>query len=148
MSSLKKVKLSKSSDDTFQIAHKLALKINAPRLIGLLGELGTGKTLFVKGFANGLGVQELVTSPTFLGISEYYSGKDTLVHMDFYKKVQEEKLIKEYLKKPSIVLIEWAGNYKEVFNKDLNLDIRVYIEYVTDKEQNILNNERYLRVIY
>src|SRR3990167_2563317 len=106
MSSLKKVKLSKSPDDTFQIAYKVALKINAPRLIGLFGELGTGKTLFVKGFANGLGVQELVTSPTFLGISEYYSGKDTLVHMDFYKKVQEEKLIKEYLKKPSIVLIE------------------------------------------
>src|SRR3989338_6686602 len=144
MSSLKKVKLSKSSDDTFQIAHKLALKINAPRLIGLLGELGTGKTLFVKGFACGLGIKELVTSPTFLGISEYYSGRIPLIHMDFYKKVQEEKLIKEYLKKPSIVLIEWAGNYKEDFNKDLNLDIRVYIEYVTDKEQNILNNERHL----
>lgn len=116
--------------------------VKGPLVIGLNGQLGVGKTVFVKGFASGLGQKELITSPTFLGISEYYSGKTPFIHMDFYKKVSCKEIIDSYLKKGSIVLIEWAENFKGVFNKELPVGISVYIQYLKDE------NERGISVIY
>lgn len=136
------IKISNSPDETFQIAKEIAEEVNAPYLIGLNGELGTGKTVFAKGFAEGLKVKELVTSPTFLGVSESYSGRFPFIHMDFYKKVVSKKDIKPYLEKKSIVLIEWCKNYSYVFNDLLNLDMSVYIQYVKDNDKNILENVR------
>ena len=137
-----KIKFSTGSDETFEIGKELASSIKAPCLIGLSGELGSGKTIFAKGFACGLDVKELVTSPTFLGISECYSGRMPFIHMDFYKKVASEEIINSYLKKGSIVLIEWAENFASVFNRELNFNMSVYIHYLKDKKENILDNER------
>jgi len=134
--------ISKSPDDTVNNACELAKKINKPALIGLMGGLGVGKTVFAKGIAFGLGVKELVTSPTFLGISEYYSGRLPFVHMDFYKKVQKKESIESYLRSGSVVLVEWMENYSLLFSSGLNLDISVYIEYVKDKNRLSLENER------
>ncbi|MBI2995996.1 MAG: tRNA (adenosine(37)-N6)-threonylcarbamoyltransferase complex ATPase subunit type 1 TsaE [Candidatus Melainabacteria bacterium] len=131
------IKLSKSPEETFNIAKELAFKITKPLLIGIKGELGSGKTIFAKGFAYGLGVKELITSPTFLGISENFSGRLPFIHMDFYKKVVNKEIVEGYLKKNSVVLIEWVDNYDLVFNKKLPLDIFVYIQYVNDNERQI-----------
>lgn len=133
---------SKSPLETFNIAFELASSIKAPTLIGVSGELGSGKTVFAKGFGEGLGVKELLTSPTFLGISESYSGRMPYVHMDFYKKVVKKENIEFYLKKKGVVLIEWIENFKLVFNEELKPDISVYIQYLKDKNNNILESER------
>ena len=135
-------KISNSSEETFQIAFELASKINKSCLIGLTGELGAGKTCFAKGFAEGLGVKELVTSPTFLGISESYSGRLPFIHMDFYKKVIPKNLIDQFQKNNGVVLIEWVNNFEEVFKEKLNPDINVLIQYLKDKEGLILENKR------
>ena len=124
-------KISKSTDDTFNIAKELGKDLKPPVLIGLSGELGVGKTVFAKGLAKALNVKELVTSPTFLGINEYYSGAFPFIHMDFYKKVVDLKIIEMYLQKPGIVLIEWVENFPAVFNKPLNLNVIVQIQYLS-----------------
>ena len=135
-------KISKSSNDTFSIAFELASNIKYPCLIGLTGDLGTGKTVFAKGIGKNLGVKELITSPTFLGISEYYSGIVPFIHMDFYKKVVSLDRINSYLTKNAVVLIEWMENFTSVFNQEIKLDVSVYIQYLKDKNGNILENER------
>lgn len=140
-------KITKDPDETFNLGYELSAQIKLPGLIGITGELGVGKTVFAKGFAAGLGVKELVTSPTFLGISEYYSGKIAFIHMDFYKKVVSLENINPYLKKNAVVLIEWVENFTSVFNQEIKPDVRVYIQYLKDKENNILNNERQIRIV-
>ena len=143
------LQISKSPEDTFNIAYDLALKIDKPMLIGLSGEMGSGKTIFAKGFAEGLGVKELITSPTFLGISECYSGKMPFIHMDFYKKVISKKDIEYYLEKKAVILIEWIENFNLVFSDNLSPNISVYIQYskdLNDLKDNYLNNERQIKV--
>lgn len=127
------LKVSKSPDETLDIGKRLGLKIASPGIIGLLGAMGTGKTFFAKGFAGGLGVKELVTSPTFLGVSEYYSGRIPFVHMDFYKKVTPFYVIKNFIKDGAVVLIEWLENYSTVFNEEIEANVRVYIQYFLNK---------------
>ena len=135
-------KVSNSPEETFQIAFELALKIKDSCLIGLTGELGAGKTYFAKGFAEGFGVKELITSPTFLGINESYSGRLPFIHMDFYKKVVPKNLIEYFQKKSSVILIEWIDNFEMVFKEKLNTDISVLIQYLKDKEGLLLENKR------
>ncbi len=140
------VKISNSPDETFKIAFELGSSINNSCLIGLVGEMGVGKTYFAKGFAEALGVKELITSPTFLGISESYSGKLPFIHMDFYKKVVSESLVKHFLKNNSVVLIEWINNFEDIFKKKLKPDINVLIQYLKDKDGLIIENKRELIV--
>ena len=142
----KKVIISNNPEKTFQIAKDLATVIKPPVVIGLSGELGAGKTVFAKGFAEGLKVKELITSPTFLGISESYTGVVPYIHMDFYKKVIYRDKIDFYLKKNSVVLIEWFENYEKVFNEKLALDVCVYIQYLKDNDGNILDNTRQIAI--
>ena len=143
---LKKVKISKSPEETFKIAQGIAKNITKSILVGLKGELGSGKTVFAKGFASGLGVNELITSPTFLGISESNSGRLYFVHMDFYKKVVTKEIINNYLSKKAVILIEWIDNYSLVFNEEIDAGLRVYIQYVKDKNGEIIDNERQITI--
>lgn len=140
--SRKIVKTSNSPEETFKIAKEIAQNIEGPFLIGLDGELGAGKTIFAKGFAEDLGVKELITSPTFLGVSEYYSGRLPFIHMDFYKKILPLEKINLYVGKGSVVLIEWYENYFKVFQNELESDLRVYIHYLKDKDGTISNIAR------
>lgn len=135
-------KISKSADDTLNIAKTFGKDLKPPLLIGITGELGAGKTVFAKGLAEALNVKELITSPTFLGINEYYSGTCPFIHMDFYRKVVDLKIIEMYLQKPSIVLIEWVENFQSVFNKKLNLNVSVQIKHFSNP------NERQIDMLY
>ena len=141
--SLKKIqKISSSPLETFDIARELASTINSSTLIGIQGEMGVGKTIFAKGLGEGLQVKELITSPTFLGISESYSGRLPYVHMDFYKKVTTREIVESHLKNNAVVLIEWIENFELVFREKLNLNISVYIQYLKNKNIDNLENER------
>jgi len=138
--------LSRSELDTFKAGYELGKKVLGKTIIGLNGELGAGKTVFVKGLADALEVKELINSPTFLGINESYSGKFPLIHMDFYMKVQKEELVRSYLKSDAVIAIEWIKNFNEIFKSDLNPNINVFIEYMRDKENNIIDNERQIKI--
>lgn len=88
-------------------------------IIGLCGDLGGGKTTFIKGLATGLGLKKVITSPTFLLLKEYKIKDIYLYHFDFYRlKGAAQALeigLKEYLKRPkSISVIEWADKIENI----------------------------------
>lgn len=97
--------VTKTAEETKLLASKLARK-HRGNIIALMGELGSGKTTFVQGFAKGLGVKEKIISPTFVLIKQY----STLYHVDLYRVENFQELgLEEILANPNnIVLIEWA----------------------------------------
>ena len=95
-------------------------------VICLRGDLGSGKTVFTKGFAKAMEIDEEVTSPTFNIIKEYTSGDMPLFHMDVYRldgKV-DELGIEEYFTKKGITIIEWADMIPD-YLPDKRLDIKI-----------------------
>jgi len=78
-------------------------------VICLDGELGSGKTVFVKGFAKALGIKETITSPTFNLVKEYPDGEMPLYHMDVYRldDANEEFGLNDYLNQDAVCIIEW-----------------------------------------
>lgn len=108
--------ISENEESTKLIAKKYAESIKSPCVISLVGDLGAGKTTFSKGFAEGFGVGEVVTSPTFTIMNEY-EGKMPLYHFDMYRLSSMEEAIgagfEEYFdlsKLKGVVLVEWASN--------------------------------------
>ncbi len=102
-----------SVEETQDLAKKLARNINPGFTISLIGDLGTGKTTFTKGFARQMGIKDHVTSPTFKLISEYQGKKYKLNHIDAYRMNGPEDFLniggEEYLiSKDSITIIEWG----------------------------------------
>ena len=89
-------------------------------VICLDGELGSGKTVFTKGIANALGIEESITSPTFTIIKEYTDGEMPLYHMDVYRLDgnPDGVGIEEYYKKGGIVVIEWANTIRDVLPEE------------------------------
>ena len=81
-------------------------------VIGLCGELGAGKTQLVKGLARGLGIPDLVHSPTFALVNIYSGGRLTLFHLDLYRLENREQIsaagLDEFLDPAGITVIEWA----------------------------------------
>ncbi len=99
-----------SEEETIELAQNIESEKFPNMVICLMGDLGTGKTVFTKGFAQALEVKEEVTSPTFTIIKEYTSGELPLYHMDVYRlegKV-EDLGIEEYFTKGGVTIIEWA----------------------------------------
>ena len=84
-------------------------------VIGLSGDLGAGKTQFVKGVARGLGIAARVHSPTFALVNIYSSGRLTLFHLDLYRLDTREQMaaagLEEYLKPAGVTVIEWAERW-------------------------------------
>lgn len=109
--------ISKSIEDTLTIAENIESEKFENMVICLDGELGSGKTVFVKGFAKALGIEDNITSPTFNIIKEYNSGELPLFHMDVYRldEVEEDIGIRDYFKKNGVTIIEWS----EMIKKDL-----------------------------
>lgn len=130
--------ISASEKQTLGFAKKFARKLKGGEIIGLIGELGAGKTIFAKGLAAGSGIKKNITSPTFVLMKIYKIKKNkseisNLVHVDAYRIKSFKKLldigIKEYLNKPdTIVIIEWVDKIKKTLTKK--------IKYVKIKYQN------------
>ena len=102
-----------SPEETLEIG-KLLGENAAPREVyALIGDLGAGKTVFTKGFAQGLGIEEPVNSPTFTILQIYEEGRISLYHFDVYRIEEPEEMeevgFDEYIDGDGVCLIEWAG---------------------------------------
>ena len=102
---------SHNPDQTREFGYQVGEGLNPGDLILLVGGLGTGKTCFTQGLALALGVEDYVTSPSYVLIKEY-QGKHRLHHIDFYRLTDSEEItdlgIDEYLQNGGICVIEWA----------------------------------------
>ncbi len=101
---------SRSEQDTLEIAENIESEKFPNMVICLEGELGSGKTVFVKGFANALGLEETITSPTFNLVKEYPNGELPLYHMDVYRLegTCENVGFDEYFSKGGVSIVEWS----------------------------------------
>ena len=111
--------ITKSIEETKELAKKVAKNVANGTVVALIGDLGTGKTAFTQGFAKAMGIREAVGSPTFKLISEYEGENDWLYHIDCYRLKNVQQFIniggEEYLNPiKGIALIEWADIIKKI----------------------------------
>ena len=85
--------ISNSPDETFQLGREWAADVAAGWVIGLMGDLGTGKTQLVKGLAAGLGIEAIVNSPTFALLQEHNEGRLPLAHIDLYRLESQSEIV-------------------------------------------------------
>ena len=127
-----------SESETIELAQNIESEKFPNMVICLTGDLGSGKTVFAKGFAQALEVKEEVTSPTFNIIKEYTSGEMPLYHMDVYR-LEESKQdlgIEEYFTKKVVTIIEWADMIEDQL-PDRRLDIRIK-NSIEDEDKRII----------
>ncbi|MGY3765782.1 tRNA (adenosine(37)-N6)-threonylcarbamoyltransferase complex ATPase subunit type 1 TsaE [Vagococcus vulneris] len=117
-----------NEQDTKKLAQDIAAS-TVPRDVFLLtGDLGAGKTTFTKGFALGLGIQQMIKSPTYTLIREYDTGRIPLYHMDVYRLTEgaEDLGLEDYFDGDGVCIIEWGKMIKQ------NIDVP-YLEFFLDK---------------
>lgn len=121
--------------ETIELAQNFESEKFPNMIICLDGELGSGKTIFTKGIANALGIDQNITSPTFTIIKEY-EGELPLYHMDVYRLNGniDGIGIEEYFTKGGVVVIEWAETIKDILPKE-RLDIKFKI---VDENKRVL----------
>ncbi len=127
--------IAKSQAETEKIAKELVQKLRGGEVLALVGNLGAGKTVFVKGLAKALGIEDNITSPTFVLMKIYQSQHKKikrLVHVDCYRLEKTEDLteigLADYLNDPeNIVVIEWADRVVNLPKDAININID-YIE--------------------
>ena len=109
---------SSSPEETLEIGRRLGESAQAGEIYALEGDLGTGKTVFCKGFAEGLGITDTVNSPTFTILQIYEDGRLPLYHFDVYRIEEPEEMeevgLDEYMEGDGVCLIEWAGRIAEL----------------------------------
>ena len=122
--------ITNSALGTISLGERLGQQLKAGDVIGLIGELGSGKTTLIKGIAFGLGVKqrESVSSPTFVLIKEY-TGRLPLFHFDLYRldKIKDIEYlgVEEYLFDRGVCVIEWAEKMKVLLPDYLQIDLTV-----------------------
>lgn len=108
-------------EDTKNLGIKFAQNVAPGTVIALIGDLGVGKTVFTKGFAQGLGIKEDVVSPTFTILESYESGRLPLHHFDVYRvgdpSEMEEIGFDDCVYGNGVCLVEWAGIIEEIMPK-------------------------------
>ena len=125
-------------EQTRAFALELAEGLKKGDLIALSGDLGTGKTAFTRYIAEGLGITETVTSPTFTIIQEYRSGRLPLYHFDVYRVNDEDELFElgyeEYFYGDGVCIVEWADLIEDLLPED---ELRIHIDYGEKEDERI-----------
>ena len=129
-----KVIIIRNESETEKFGIELAGKLDPGAVIALEGDLGTGKTTLTKSIARGLGIDDVITSPTFNIVKEYRSGRLPLFHFDVYRIGDVDEMYEigyeEYFYGDGVCIVEWADLIEDIIPDDA---IRIQIEY-GDKE--------------
>ncbi len=132
---MKKIFESVNEQATYQYALNMGKEARPGQIIALVGDLGTGKTVFSKGFAKGLGIEEVVSSPTFTLLQVYESGRLPLYHFDVYRigdvSEMDETGYEDCFYGKGVTLIEWAELIEEILPEKI---IKITIEKDDDME--------------
>lgn len=109
---------STSEKETYNLGLELGQKAAAGQVFTLIGDLGVGKTVFTKGLAKGLGIEEPVSSPTFTIVQVYEEGRLPFYHFDVYRIGDVEEMdeigFEDYVYGEGVSLIEWANLIEEI----------------------------------
>ena len=121
--------ITNGAEETYALGKSMGEKARAGQVYALVGDLGAGKTVFTKGFAEGLGVKEYVNSPTFTILQVYEDGRLPLCHYDVYRIEEIEEMdeigYEEYFYGEGVCLIEWADRIAELMPEDtIRIEIR------------------------
>jgi tRNA threonylcarbamoyladenosine biosynthesis protein TsaE len=132
----------KNEEDTRAFGLDLAYKLKPGDVVALIGDLGTGKTTLTKSIAEGLGIVDMITSPTFTIVQEYTSGRLPLYHFDVYRLCDLEEMYElgyeEYFFGQGACVIEWADLIMEIIPKDA---IVIRIGYGAENDARIYQIE-------
>lgn len=129
-----------SEQEMIELAKGLSKSITKPAVIELVGDVGAGKTTFVRGFAKGLGIKEPITSPSFT-ISKTYAipGGKTLVHYDFYRLkdpgLMSEDLSENISNPNNIIIVEWADSVEDLLPQNRT---KITINYNDDGTREVI----------
>ena len=135
--------ITKSAEETQKFGSDFALKLNKGGIVALYGDLGSGKTQLVKGICSQFGVQQVVNSPTFIIVNEYFSEKfPKIFHFDLYRMKSYDEVIDvgfdDYMINGDIILIEWPEHIESALP---DKTIKVHLAHSTENE-----NYRYIRL--
>ena len=132
---------SKSESETEAIGAAFARDLPGGTVVAMYGDLGAGKTAFVRGMARGMGLDCRVSSPTFTIVNEYL-GKRDLIHFDMYRLSSADELFdigwEDYLARGAVCAVEWSENVRDAFWGD---EIVVRIEKTGENERRITIGE-------
>lgn len=133
--------ISKSEAETEAAGERFAKTLPDGAVVALYGDLGAGKTAFVRGMARGLGIDARVSSPTFTIVNEYLGSRE-LYHFDMYRLGSSDELFdigwEDYLSRGGVCAVEWSENVADAFEGD---EICVRIEKTGDLERTITIGE-------
>ena len=133
--------ISHNESETEAIGEAFAREIADGTVVAMYGDLGAGKTAFVRGMARGMGLDCRVSSPTFTIVNEYL-GERELIHFDMYRLGSSDELFdigwEDYLARGAVCAVEWSENVDDAFFGD---EIRLTIEKLSDTERKITIEE-------
>ena len=134
-------KLTKNSHETEKLGVNFSSNISYGDIIALNGNLGAGKTTFVKGVLKGLNYKYDVTSPTYTLINEY-DADYKIIHIDCYREKDINRWlnigITDYFDSDCILFIEWYENIKSILPKNINI---INFKMISENERLISNND-------
>lgn len=130
--------LIRSASEMQAFGQSFAARLQAPCVIELLGDVGVGKTTFVQGLAAGLGIKELITSPSFTLSKQYQGNPFRLVHYDFYRLsdpgIMSEDLAETMNEAHTITVVEWGQSIQNILPRD---HLRLEIRYLDERTREL-----------
>lgn len=125
-----------STQETEELGQRLAAQLRPGSVVSFYGDLGAGKTAFIRGIARGLGISDAVTSPTYTIVNEY-RGSTPLFHFDLYRLSGPDDLFdigwEDYLARGGVCAVEWSERAEE----ELEGSVKVTIQRINDTQRRI-----------
>lgn len=136
---IEKTLQSNNPHETEELGERLGRQLRGGEIIQLVGDLGSGKTTFVKGLAKGLGSKDRVSSPTFTFYKIYSGGRWPLYHYDFYRAhdglIIKNELAELAANKKAVFVLEWAERIRTALPKK---DIKIHIHVLNEDERKFI----------
>ena len=134
--------ITNTPEETEALGARLARALEPGAVVAFTGDLGAGKTAFVRGLARGLGIRDRVTSPTFTVVNEYEGGRLPLFHFDLYRLGSADELFdigwEDYLARGGVCAVEWSERMEELLEPGT---IRVDLRRGEDESRRVITVE-------